>query len=459
MNAEFVSQSDSLHIGDDSGEDGIIENGLFYSIFRNSNILSGDSGNSSFAYKAAFLSLIVAIFSVTHIFWCLRELSSPQTGAGGSYKRMLALAEVGSLKKCIDGDSTRVAGAPPISPLHTGSTRSEESSGRNTFAVDGTNLNEGYRQDHQPLHTVQAWWQRSRRPEKPTLFLVIDALENVPDDTEYMRLQQSLILPSSGTKNLTVEEKNLIKEANDKLAYMLKERSRLANSLRRKLEKRERLIAYELDLTNRKVRPVGVLGRLRKLIIPALLYAVRRRVETLTTEIRKVEENLKIYRSALKGMLSRRQQMALSLRLLARSRQNTGAMTIKEANALSAAKLIMHGHRRRNYVPTFSEGLEILKMGSELSEALHDAELLLSKLLRRVASNSGSGDCPSCKILKTHMMKCTDLQREAELYALQLRSVLKTFPPDKCREVAKNVEGGSLQLRRKMEMALQLIHD
>ncbi|CDI86895.1 hypothetical protein, conserved [Eimeria praecox] len=291
--------------------------------------------------------------------------------------------------------------------------------------------------------------------DRPALLHVIDALEGVPSEAECQRLLDVLTATAAETKSLSVRDVSLLREAGSKLRAMISERSRLATALRKKMEERKRLADYELGVSKEGSAPDQ--GRFRQSMYSLMSSELKRKITALDAGIAKRERKLKFYRSKLRTALRQKEQKALSLRLLAQKRLANVTITAKEANALSIAMLIMNRPRKGNYVPSNAEAMEIMKIGSEIAEALHHSRLVLSGILQETSSDDETAACPRCIYLKEHLERCAALQKEADMYILQVRSVLNIFPQDKFKEVMKNLEEGTLQLRRQSELARRVL--
>lgn len=450
----------SLPFGKGSSEHAHIQAGKLDPASRN-KISPGDALNCHGAYTAARFSLSATIFSIARRFRCLRELGSAETVARGIPGRILSVAESGSFRNCNEGSSDLLLAASPISSAPPGSVhRRQGSSTPTVFPLQKTNRNADHKQGLTRRHIGEREEKIALRTFKPSLYYAASPLEHFPYESDYRRLQHALLIPAAEAKNLTEKDMKLLHEADSQLRCMLADRSRLATALRKSIEEWQRLVAHKSRF-NSKTEPSGrSFGRLRHLMQQAISTGLEMKINSLTAKISELERELELLRSTLRGILRQRRQRALSLLLVARRRLTGAAMTAKEANALSIANLIVKGHKRRNYVPSPAEGEEILKIGVELSEALEDAELRLSSLLGKATSDTSprfEKINPVSIGLKEHLEKCAAVQKEAESYALQLRSLFNTFPVDKFKEVIKNVESGALQLRRKSERALQFL--
>ncbi|CDJ36320.1 uncharacterized protein EMH_0077560 [Eimeria mitis] len=194
----------------------------------------------------------------------------------GIPERMLAVAETGSFRRCI-GDIDARASGTSTSPLQYARSSiltvaslleanisgnddegpkakqsaevEEQHATMKQYVAQGVQhvkVKQAVERGGQYATVKKAVNGRDERPvptEKPDLFYVIDPLAHIAEEAELRRLKEALRLPASDAVNLTKEDMKVLSEANEKLKWMMKTRSRLAVALRKKLEERERLTA------------------------------------------------------------------------------------------------------------------------------------------------------------------------------------------------------------------------
>ncbi|CDI86894.1 hypothetical protein, conserved [Eimeria praecox] len=269
-------------------------------------------------------------------------------------------------------------------------------------------------------------------------------LLELPLDIAEHKRQLRLLRPSGDDcADMNDDELELLQAAAGYLEAMLKKRSDILRALHANSVKQEQLESRKDELALKG--PAG--------------SAERRRLQGLLGKLQEeaglLDQRLSRTRRELKSLVPLRQQMALSLRLVAGRRAAGRFLSHRGAAALSAAILIVNGSGGHHFAATATEEKEIIKMSGELLNRMKISTAALTEKLNALDSDSPGGFTSflNNQALKKHKRRCRILVKEASTFILQLRFVLLS---NSSSQMIEGLQRADMQLRKALDRCARI---
>lgn len=373
-----------------------------------------------------FFCITATIYLVLSGFWCIKELETRQLLSSGMQKRLLSIQDSRWAKECIERGTTGQSGA------HNSTEHAEPVARASSILAKNETLPVFYGRVHSKSGRGEVGADRSLRADWMKALL-----EHSPSVAECKRQLKALHLPKKDRKNLTSQEAKLLEKAEAGLHDLLAFRFRLVAGLHMTTRERRHLKKLREDLELKTDN--YSLKRLEK-TDAKLCY-----LEDLT---KRGKKDLLYVGKVLSLLLLHKEQRAISLRILASHRLQNKEISVKAANAIGLATLLMKGSRSSNMTFTADEESELLKISEGFLKSLQEAAADLSQLIRAPSSSHST--------LKKRAAKYHSLQQSASMYALQLHSVLRDVTTQK---ILKRLDQENLKLRKALEKADRLMQE
>ncbi|CDJ42530.1 hypothetical protein, conserved [Eimeria tenella] len=341
-----------------------------------------------------FLCLTAAIYLVLGSFWCLQELSSHRSLSTGVQTRLLSEDDANWMKECMQEGSKEQKGN------HSNNERLAHS----VWDPEG-----GPSQDEIPMRSPgSAGTAKKRRGRLPieSVNTYIGALsQRLPtDEAEYRRQINALTLPLSDYWNMKPSECMLLLRAKRRLQDILSFRSRALSKL------------HSLVLEQQYYERVR--AEVKQNWDSHSRYMLREAGQSLAfvgASITQKKRQLSKVRGSMQATVQHQMQRSICAQVFASHRRSGKGISLRAANAISIAILVMKGGQPADYCLSDEDQEELLRAGQEFVEKVERAVTDLSR--QQQSSRLMYFD------FRRRLEKYQRLRTTVSMFSLMLRSV------------------------------------
>lgn len=359
--------------------------------------------------------LAATVYLILRGFWCMQEPSMYRPLHGGNYARLLSTSRARLIMACVEESSMEDVRARRPSTNSTSNTPVLEAPAARLSTAANQRL------DMDCLYIKEA----SSQGVAKTL------LTPPVEEAELRRQQKALNLSCKDFKNLQYAEIQIILRARNGIKEMISDKHRAWTTLGKLAKEWKQLESLEAKLA----KEVGGNSSTE-------LEKTNRRIEAIEKQMKALHGTLRRIRSTMYSITQQKLQKALSLKLFLRHRIQNQKISITAANALSIAALVVNGVRGKNCAlpPNYSD--EALKVAEEFLTSTQSAT---EDLLQQLNSPTNGLKTIRKSVAKYHL-----LQKDASMYALQMRSALMA---PSARRIIERLESQNFKLSKALEKA------